>query len=410
MEGLFSLHGRLLVVVLFLLLGLRFYRERQLLQWVRRGMKNPLPSLPEPLDELVSRVARQREQARKRKRRLQNYLKSFRELTEAVPDIALIADKQGRLVGFNRHAQTVFRLNRRLDMGNLIDYVVRVEGVESFWTAMQGRSTLTVRLLSDDQSRYEFLRLPLQQGNTLLIARDITELMTLDSKRKAFIDNASHELKTPLTVIMGFLEVMQHQQDIPERWLMPVQEMYRHADKMNTLIQDMLRLARLESDDNGLQETNIDVSALVHELVMQMNQQYPKSVGVQAGELVPMMIRADANVLSSIIGNLLQNALLHAGSRHPVLIRTSVSNAWIEIIVQDDGVGIPVMHLNRITERFYRVDKSRRNAKGTGLGLAIVKHGIENHGGELSIISEEGYGATFTVKLPRSRLVSVTGA
>lgn len=136
--------------------------------------------------------------------------------------MALIIDQQGRLLGFNRKAQEILGLDRRLDIGNKIDFMLRGEGAEGFWERMQSADSVLLRLLSESNYVLEFVQLSFQKGEVLLLARDVSKYYQEQARRKAFVENASHELRTPLTVSCGFLEIMQHQEDIPEKWQMPL--------------------------------------------------------------------------------------------------------------------------------------------------------------------------------------------
>lgn len=403
-DRLLSLHGYLLAVFLFLRLLRQQFAEAKLRKWVESGSKPPLPSLPANMEEIAYRIHKQREQSRKRKKRLQRFLAQYRELVESVPEAAIVIDQYTRIIGFNRHAQQLLNIDRRLDSSTQIDFIVRCEGISSFWEQMKTRETLIVRLISNDDIRLEFTRASMQDGSTLLVARNITEFLRLDSKRKAFIDNASHELKTPLTVIRGFLEVMRGQEDLPHRWAMPVEEMYKHAERMHLLTHDMLKLASLENPDNKLNFSSVHLRSLLEDIAETAAAAHPDAADVRViGTADTLSIDADAGILHSMIANLVTNAQLHAQSEKPIEISAAEVMDGADICVRDFGIGISPADCARITERFYRVDKNRRNSKGSGLGLAIVKHGAEAHGGTLEITSELGEGSTFILHLPKSR-------
>ena len=393
-------------VLVFFLLFFLFYTYRQqerLLKWVSGGCKCPPPKLDYPLSACVRLIFRQRERSRKHKRRLRRLLSLFRELVNAVPDAAFIIDKYGCLINFNRRAQEMLGLDRRLDVGAPIDYLIRGEGVASFWREMQGNSRFLLRLISSDNCWLEFSKVMLAKDNALLISRDVTRVINLDLKRKAFIDNASHELKTPITVLRGFLEVFARN-DLPPKLRRPLREMEKHAERMDLLVEDMLCLARLENTGTLIHETEIALMPFLDEVVTSVNSQYPDSVGAVIGYGEALTVVADATILRSMIGNLLGNGLSHGDSRHPVEVNAARTEQFLVIVVSDDGIGIAPDHIDRITERFYRVDENRAQVKGSGLGLAIVKHGVEAHGGTLTIESQIGVGSNFTLNLPLARI------
>ncbi len=397
-----------IVALLSLFFLLRNYRQqKRLLQWIDHGGKPPLPRLDYPLSACARLISRQREQSRKRKRRLQRVLSLFRELVNAVPDAAVIVDKRGCLVNFNRRAQEILGLERRLDIGVPIDYLIRGEGVDSFWRQMKSGSRFLLRLISSENCWLEFSKVMLAQENVLLIARDVTSEVSLDLKRKAFIDNASHELKTPITVLRGFLEVFARNA-LPRKLHDPLREMQKHAERMHLLVEDMLCLARLENTGTLIHETEIALRPFLEEVVANANRQYKDSAGAVIGYVEALTVYADATILRSMVANLIGNALSHADSRHPVELNAARTEQFLLIVVSDDGIGIAPEHIDRITERFYRVDENRAQVKGSGLGLAIVKHGVEAHGGTLTIESQIGVGSNFTMNLPLSRIQSAT--
>ncbi len=405
LEWVFRLNGGLLIPVLIFLLFLLFWQQHRLLLWVRAGCKPPVPFLFSPFAEIAQRLLRQREQARKRKRRLQRMLLFFREVAGAVPDASVVVNRDGVLVSFNRRAQQLLGLDKNQDSGRPIDHFVRSASMDSFWQKIREHDQLQLRLISDENCWLEFSRVPLTQGNSLLIARDVSSTMILDVKRKAFIDNASHELKTPITVIRGFLEVMTPE-TLPEKWRQPVREMRKHTERMQLLVEDMLQLAQLESPDQVLVEQSLSLSNFLDDLIVEINQDFAGSVGAVCGFVEPLVINADPMILHSMLYNLLANALMHADSRSAVEVTCARSERHLLIGVSDDGIGIAPEHLTRITERFYRVDRNRARVKGSGLGLAIVKHGAEVHGGSLSVQSSPGRGTSFTISLPVSRVIA----
>ncbi|UJF23741.1 phosphate regulon sensor protein PhoR [Suttonella sp. R2A3] len=405
--GLFNLAWPTMMLGLVLVILWQHRQQNLLVSWVRQGGKNNPPDITSPLDEAVSLLLKRRKQSRKRKRRLQELLKTFRELAEAVPDAAMVVDSNGRLLNFNRAAQTLLGLHPRMDHGTRIDHLLRGESFEAFWHNQTGHASTTLRLPGDIAVYVEMSRVPLSQGNILLIAHDVTNVVLLNQKRKAFIDNASHELKTPLTVIYGYLEVMASG-ELPEHLRQPVDEMQSQASRMKTLIDDMLRLARLENAQGLLHEEIVDIEALFSDLVETMAQRFPNEVGVKLAYVEPIELYADQYILYSVLSNLLINALLHAKSRHAVELSAAVSEVDIVLMVRDDGTGIAPEHLPRVTERFYRVDDQREHSKGSGLGLAIARHGAESHGGTLEIQSTPGVGSTFSVVLPLNRLRQAT--
>lgn len=401
----YSLHGFLVGAALILLLIWHHVQARQLLRWLRLGARQPLPLLPRPMQQTAALIYRLRRKAKKRKKRLQAVIATLNELSAAVPDPALIVDSEGRLLNANQPAQNFLGISRHDDIGRPVDYLIRGDGVQSLWKALDEQPRVLLHLLIEEDGWLECSRVQLAKGNYLLIARDVTRVMQLDQKRKAFVDNASHELKTPMTVISGYLEIFAASEDAPKRWQAPIAEMRRAMEQMQQLVEDMLQLARLEDVTRHLNLQPLAIKPWLAEMVKEVNLQYPKTVGVTLGKVDDLTLMGDEKILHTIVSNLLTNALLHAQSQQVIEISTEQTAQAFLIHVQDSGIGIAPEHLSRLTERFYRVDEQRGHAHGTGLGLAIVKHGIEAHDGRLLIESTLGKGSTFTLEFPLARLV-----
>lgn len=402
-DFLFSLQGKLIGLAFLGFVGITHYQQKRLLKWSQGAMKTLPKHLSPQLTEVAHWMLRQKAQGKRRKKQLQRFLAAYREFVEAMPDIALLTNEDGYLLGFNRRAQVALGLNKRLDIGRRIEHLIRAEGVDNFSQAFQKDKSLVARLLSEENLQLEFLRVPLAQGNILYLARDVTARLDLDARRKAFIDNASHELKTPLTVIMGFSEILKAQPNLPEQWAMPLAEIYQATEQMHELVVDMLQLAALENLDATLKRSPLCLSALINDWVEALNQAYPAHVGIVIDKIEALTLWADEKVLHSMVSNLLQNAILHSGSRQPIRVRVYAQQDSANIVIQDVGIGIDPQHIHRLTERFYRIDNRRSAAKGSGLGLAIVKHGAELHGGTLEIQSQPGEGSTFILSLPLNK-------
>jgi two-component system phosphate regulon sensor histidine kinase PhoR len=238
------------------------------------------------------------------------------------------------------------------------------------------------------------------------VSHDVTDFERLDQMRRDFIANASHELRTPLTVINGFLEIAANQPDLdqPTR-ARHMKLMVEQGQRMQHLVEDMLVLTRLESMDYPLREEEINVRELLGQIEAEA---HALSAGRHQISLVVdgPDLRGNTEELRSAIGNLVSNAVRYTPDGGQVEIRWSNSDAGPRCTVSDSGIGISQEHLSRLTERFYRVDKSRsRETKGTGLGLAIVKHVLMRHDAQLQIQSEDGKGSKFTIQFPRSSML-----
>lgn len=241
------------------------------------------------------------------------------------------------------------------------------------------------------------------QGTTVVF-NDITEIKKLEQMRKDFVANVSHELKTPLTSIKGFAEtLLDGAQDVPEIREQFLRIIHDESERMQTLVEDLLELSRLEQDNYQLETAIVDVTSLVRETAELLHRRAAeKEMMIHIETEEEVFIRADLNRLKQVVVNLVANALNYTPNGGNVWIQLEDGEESVQLIIKDDGIGIHPKETQRIFERFYRVDKARsRNSGGTGLGLAIVKHIVDLHHGEIDVESAEQQGTTFTIRLPK---------
>jgi two-component system phosphate regulon sensor histidine kinase PhoR len=241
----------------------------------------------------------------------------------------------------------------------------------------------------------------LRQG-TILVFHDLTRLKQLERTRQEFVANVSHELRTPLSLIKGYVEtLLDGAKDNPEVASKFLQTIDRNAERLKLLIEDLLTISELES---GRVKLNLQPTAL-RPLVEKVLADFKSRADAKQMRLVDqstdLQVRADAGRLEQVLCNLIDNAIKYGRNHGSVSVRTRSVNGQIEVAVEDDGPGIPPESLERIFERFYRVDKARsREQGGTGLGLSIVKHIVANHGGKTWARSELGRGSVFYFTVP----------
>jgi two-component system phosphate regulon sensor histidine kinase PhoR len=246
---------------------------------------------------------------------------------------------------------------------------------------------------------------PYGEGQQLLLARDVSRQMRLEAMRKDFVANASHELRSPLTVISGYLETLSQDPILDPEIQGPIAEMRRQAERMTTIVEDLLELSRLEAADGEVTGAPVDVPALVSMLRKDVlaRPKHPKEVRVRIESTVPLL--GNESEIHSAFSNLVDNAAKYTLPDGWIEMHWWVDDDGGHFSVSDSGIGIPAEHIPRLTERFYRVDMGRARATGgSGLGLAIVKHVLQRHGGTLDIESTLGQGSTFTCHFPLHRL------
>jgi two-component system phosphate regulon sensor histidine kinase PhoR len=267
-------------------------------------------------------------------------------------------------------------------------------------------ASTVVGSIRDAGRRLALQLVPFAAQQKLLIARDVTELEAVSRMRRDFIASVSHELKTPLTVISGFIETLQDI-DVDERqrsrFLSLMQE---QASSMQRLVADLLTLSALESEHNPLHEERFAIAPLLGALAADARalSTGAHTITVDVGE--PAAVVGSRDEIASAFGNLVSNAVRYTPAKGSIGLAWRIDADGSGVFsVTDTGIGIAPEHIPRLTERFYRVDRSRsRDTGGTGLGLAIVKHVLLRHQAELVVTSERGNGSTFAVRLPAKRV------
>ena len=270
--------------------------------------------------------------------------------------------------------------------------------------ALESREVRTGQAQSLAPGRiFEVSAAPLPSGGAIVVLHDVTEIEKAEKSRREFIANVSHELRTPLTSIQGYVETLLEDPgfnpDTNREFLGVIQ---KNATRMGRLTEDLLALASVESPDYKLARQPIRASALVRDAIESLGGLVVDSgVELEFSGAPDVIVMADADAMNQVFGNLIENALKYGKAGKRIRVGAKVIDDAVEFCVQDFGPGIAYEHLDRIFERFYRVDKARsRESGGTGLGLAIVKHIIQAHGGNIRAESELGFGSAFCFTLP----------
>jgi two-component system phosphate regulon sensor histidine kinase PhoR len=321
----------------------------------------------------------------------------------------IVVDPHGRLQMANEAARQMLKLGA-LEIGRPYIETIRHPAVaELLGSALLGRSPDALQLSPPrDPSRTIMARAaPAVEGaahGAVLVLHDITELRRADQIRRDFVANVSHELRTPLTAIRGYVEALSDGGASDEDTRRFLEIIARHTQRMERMVTDLLRLARLDAGQESLDIVRCDSRALIESVVadvmpsLEARSQHVE-VTVEPGA---ESLDADATKLHDALRNLVANASGYSPERTTILVDAARRDGWTALSVSDEGPGIPDQDLSRVFERFYRVDKSRaRDPGGTGLGLAIVKHLTELHGGTVRAENRPGGGARFTIELPR---------
>ncbi len=373
--------------------------------WVRhRSFADP-PEFGGVWGEVVTQVVRLHRRKRYHKQRFVKLVRQIQRSTAALPDGVVILNAQREIAWFNRTAAQLLNLRGAADYGLRIDNLLRQPAFARYLDAGDYQNAV---VLQPDAGLDSFLSLqlvPYGEGQHLLLVRDVSRQMRLENMRKDFVANASHELRSPLSVIAGYLETLYHDPALDEELQAPVGEMRRQAARMTSIIQDLLALSKLEETDEIVGGDYIDVPALLAVLRKDVLARpvHPRDVRIKIESSATL--RGDEPEIHSAFSNLVDNAAKYTPPEGSIDMRWWVDDEGAHFSVTDTGIGIPPEHIPRLTERFYRVDAGRsRSTGGSGLGLAIVKHVLQRHGATLDIDSTLGAGSTFTVHFPVQRV------
>jgi two-component system phosphate regulon sensor histidine kinase PhoR len=388
------------------------WRGARLLSWLRTSdIANP-PKLRGVWGEAADRARRALRKravdADEAHQRLQEFLAAI----QASPNGVVLLDAQGRIEWCNQTAAEHFGFDPQRDLMQQVSNLVRDPLFTAYCDIASFDHEIVITGPGSAASRPAKLSIqlhPYGAGRRLLLSRDVTALQQAELMRRDFVANVSHEIRTPLTVLMGFVETLQ-------TLALPDQERARYlalmaqqAQRMQTLVSDLLTLSRLEGSPLPGAGDWTPVSALMAQCEQEaraLAQALGKTLQLHFAPAPQVELAGSASELLSAVSNLVSNAVRYTPSGGVVEAAwRDMPGGRAEFVVRDSGPGIAPEHIGRLTERFYRVDRSRsRETGGTGLGLAIVKHVLQRHGAELKIESAPGTGSTFAIQFPASRL------
>lgn len=407
-----------LILFSFVLLGITLHHTyclASLDRWFQRFNHtsmdpSTIPAIPisfGPWGDVFIRLTRFIRRYYRSRQSLSKALERLQRATSAMPEGIVILDEVNRIEWCNPSAELHLGLDLKLDMGQHVTHMVRQMQFVSYLTSGDFSKPLVIK-----QSRYEEMVLLLQlvpygDKEKLLISRDITRFEKMEIMRRDFIANVSHELRTPLTIIGGFLETLLDEEikdSTMEKRALTL--MADQAKRMQRLVEDLLTLSRLENAQNILHEEEVNMAVLLQSLLQEAQ-------SLSAGRHhITLNLVSDAHLLGSVdelrsaMGNLVSNAVRYTPDGGDISLNWAEEHEQGLFYVQDSGIGIGPEHIPRLTERFYRVDRSRsRETGGTGLGLAIVKHVLGRHQARMEIVSEIGKGSIFKVWFPAKRLI-----
>lgn len=392
-----------LTVVLGGMLSWQFANLYRLQRWLRHRSHEAPPDIGGVWGDAIALIGRIYRRKQFHKRRVTQLFREFRRLSAALPDGVVLLSPGREILWFNRAAAQFLGLQRKADLGMPIENLIRQPEFSSYVRGHGGGAGVTVTMQGGVRT-LALVMIP-AGGQLLLLARDVTREARLEQMRKDFVANASHELRSPLTVITGYLDELGDETGLGPEWQEPIADMNRQAVRMREIVDDLLELSRLESSADEAPMLPVDVPTLL-ECIVREARATAQAVPRFELDIAPGRgLLGSAREFHSIASNLILNAVKYTPADGTITVSWTCDAAGGHLSVVDTGIGIAAEHLPRLTERFYRVDRARaRTSGGSGLGLSIVKHSLQRHGGQLEITSTEGRGSAFTAHFPARRL------
>lgn len=390
----------LLFAATLLLLGWNYYQMRKLSHWLWREHHFYPPEGRGTWLPIFHGLHRMRIEQRRERNRLLDFIRYFRKGAESMPDAIILCDAEGRLNWCNPRAEKMLDFRWPQDEGQSIFNLIRTpEFLQHFKSKDFSQPFLLRQEQRELECRFYF---PYIENNLLIIARDMTDREIAERTRQTFFANVNHELRVPLTVIKGYLEMLDGNLSDEEKNSFEgkaFSRMGEQVERLHSLVIQLMTLTRLETNPQMEQFTEVNLSKIAETIQTNIAQKSSTERENIHFTIEPnLMIEGDKEQLEQIMNNLFYNALEHNPPGTPITLSLTAPNTeTVRFAVTDEGKGIAPIHLNKLTERFYRVDSSRNRdlSGGSGLGLAIVKHALNNHHSKLEITSELGKGSTF---------------
>ena len=381
----------------------------RLIHWAGCPLGTPTPSASGAWGAVFDALQRRGRLASAEREQATQELDRFRRAAEALPDGVMILDGHRAIEWMNLQAEACLGLKGSVDTGSRITHLLREPEFLDYLNSPDHRGVpLELHTQRNPGRSLQLQAAPFAAGRTLLLVRDVTQLQKLATMRRDFVANVSHELKTPLTVTLGFVETaLDALEDTPPQEIAQyLQTAIEQARRMQQLIDDLLTLSSLETDSPPPLEDPVDAGALLTDIYQEVQALSAGRHHITLENQGPRGLLGSARELHSAFANLAGNAVRYTPDGGEIVLRWSADGSGRgRFSVRDSGIGIAAQHLPRLTERFYRVDRGRsREAGGTGLGLAIVKHVLERHQAVLQIESEPGRGSLFSAVFPPHRV------
>jgi len=385
----------------------QLHRVNLIQKWLDHPSEHTMPEMGGLYYQLHKKLTKRNKNYANRKKQLSSYIAQFRKAVGAMPDAIVVIDASGKIEWANVNSINLLGIRWPEDAGVRFGDLIRHPDVETMLNNRQALSESSeINSLTHNNQIINLKSVPYTESTHMIIARDVSQLIKVNQMHTDFVANVSHELKTPLTVLKGYIEILQNSGELPSKFTKPLEQMNLQSVRMQLIVSDLLYLAKLEDKANKVPHQPIQVTHLVNtiiEAVQPLLEEKRHKIELDIDH--SLKILGAETELHSAFSNLIANAINYTQAHGEINVRWKANEAGAVFSVKDNGLGIPAHHISRLTQRFYRVDTDRsREGGGTGLGLAIVKHVLQRHDGELDVISQDGQGSTFSCLFPNSQL------
>ncbi|MGS2719751.1 phosphate regulon sensor histidine kinase PhoR [Paraglaciecola aestuariivivens] len=367
--------------------------------WLTQSKKISPPKTAGIWSHIFQNIHQLNLQNRNKRKSLGEALRRYYLGSEALPDATVVLGAKGEVKWCNRLARIELGLNWPQDEGKKITELLSISSFTEYFIGQGFDLPLEITSPINPDKILEFRAVPYAEQYTILLARDVTRLTQIEKMRKDFVANVSHELKTPLTVISGYLEMLPEDGKVPEALMSKaIHEMRSQSLRMQSLIEELLELSRIEASAERAFEKLVNVPQLIWQIQAEAEALNRDKQHKLFFDISPILyVYGIESELRSAFSNLIFNAIHYTPAKGVIEVKWGLEGKQVKFSVKDNGDGIAPEHLERLTERFYRVDKARsRQTGGSGLGLAIVKHVLSHHNSSLQITSRVGKGSTFS--------------
>jgi len=390
------------------------YQTSKVDVWLQKGAhRNTAPDTDGVAGNIEKLIFRRKQSDKARKARMIKILGWYNRSAAALPDATVVTNNNFEIIWANEAARTYLGIRGTRDAGQRIDNLVRDTEFQKYIEENNTSTTeIEFKSPSNKNLTLSVRRVAYAENMYLFSARDVSQRVQLRETRAAFVANASHELKTPLTVVNGYLELLSADESLPPAARKKISIAEEHATRMKDIVTDLLTLSKLENQQ--LEKSKLTAVA-VGEILAGIADDFKinKSGRNHIFETdidTSLLLHGSESEINSVCTNLCFNAVQHTPAGSTITVEWKpTAEGGAQLAIRDNGQGIPAQHLLHITERFYRVDNEHsRESGGTGLGLSIVKHIVTRHQGLLEISSEPGQGTSFVIRFPAEKILLST--